>query len=118
MICLRNLHPFVPSSQQTAEDQSECLACSMALLQDYCQDEEGHIPCAGGLGGASTCSLVHRDREVSPGHQGYRQLAHVGRRSHQFDCGGLTFTASAVFHSKGSFTRFPIQPNWKSIEPV
>ncbi|KAL5487003.1 hypothetical protein EMCRGX_G019555 [Ephydatia muelleri] len=28
-----NLHPFVPSSQQTAEDQSECLACSMALLQ-------------------------------------------------------------------------------------
>ena len=29
----RNLHPFVPSSQQTAEDQSECLACSMALLQ-------------------------------------------------------------------------------------
>eukprot|EP00731_Ephydatia_muelleri_P016480 Em0009g904a len=33
LICLRNLHPFVPSSQQTAEDQSECLACSMALLQ-------------------------------------------------------------------------------------
>eukprot|EP00731_Ephydatia_muelleri_P030497 Em0022g11a len=31
-----NLLPFVPStSQQTAEDQSECLACSMALLQDY-----------------------------------------------------------------------------------
>ena len=29
----RNLLPFVPSSQQTAEDQSECLACSMALLQ-------------------------------------------------------------------------------------
>ncbi|KAL5506105.1 hypothetical protein EMCRGX_G007678 [Ephydatia muelleri] len=75
MICLRNLHPFVPSSQQTAEDQSECLACSMALLQDYwhhCNqdelyqtDEKGHIPCAGGLGGASTCSLVHRDRELA-----------------------------------------------------
>ena len=32
-------------------------------------DKEGHIPCAGGWGGAGGCPLVYRDGKVWPGHQ-------------------------------------------------
>ena len=53
----RNLHPFVPSSQQTAEDQSECLACSMALLQVSWD----HV---GGLGGERDVEEIPKGREV------------------------------------------------------
>ncbi|KAL5516529.1 hypothetical protein EMCRGX_G001888 [Ephydatia muelleri] len=94
MICLRNLHPFVPSSQQTAEDQSECLACSMALLQFI---KLGTII-------TKMNSIKQTKKAIFLVRVDWEEQVHV-----------LWCTE---IESKRSFTRFPIQPNWKSIEAV